>query len=65
MKKSSAALLTAACTTIMGAGMMFSTPDTIPYDDNPDRSRGARAFKKNKHRKKISDKSKRTNRRKR
>lgn len=65
MKKSSAALLTAACTTIMGAGMTFSTPDTIPYDDNPDRSRGARVFKKNKHRKKISDKSKSTNRRKR
>lgn len=31
MKKSSAALLTAACTTIMGAGMTFSTPNTIPY----------------------------------
>lgn len=65
MNKSSAALLTAACTTIMGAGMAFSSPDSVPYDDNPDRSRGAKAFKKNKRRKKISNKSKRTNRRKR
>lgn len=64
MKKSSAALLTAACTVIMGTGMSFSTPSETPYDHNPDRSRGAKTFKKNKHRKKIADKSKQTNRRK-
>lgn len=65
MNKSGAALLTAACTTIMGAGLTFNSPDSVPYSDNPDRSRGAKAFKKNKRRKKIADKSKRTNRRKR
>lgn len=64
MKKSTARFLTAACATIMGAGMTFSTPTAVPCDNNPDRSRGAKAFKKSKSRKKTADKSKRTNRRK-
>lgn len=43
----------------------YFCPTAVPYDDNPDRSRGAKAFKKNKRRKKTADKSKRANRRKR
>lgn len=35
------------------------------YDDNPDRSQGARKFKKAKKRHKTADKSRRVNRRKR
>lgn len=64
MNKSTAAILTAACTTAMGSGMYFSNPEAVPYDDNPYRSCGAKAFKKNKRRKKTADKSRRMNRRK-
>ncbi|GEM_PF-3091239 len=68
MKKSDAMLLTAACSIAMSASLpvmgMYDTPPNTSYDNNPDRSRGARKFKKNKQRQKTADKSKRTNRRK-
>jgi len=69
MKRSHMALLTAACTTIMSAGLpvggMFDTPPTVPYDDNPRRSQGAREFKHKKRRRRAAGKSRRENRRKR
>lgn len=57
--------LTQAVTAAMaaGAGMNFSAPPSAPYDNNPDRSRGAREFKRKKKRRKAAKKSRRTNRR--
>ncbi len=68
MKKSDAMLLTAACSVAMSAGLpvtgMYDTPPNTSYDNNPDRSKGARKFKRKKHRSKIADKSRHTNRKK-
>lgn len=58
------AVVGAACS-VIGVGMYDSTPPAVSYDDNPWRSKGARAFKHKKKRRKAADKSKRTNRRKR
>lgn len=58
------AIVGAACATI-GMGMYNNTPPAVSYDDNPWRSKGARAFKHKKKRRKAADKSKRINRRKR
>lgn len=51
-----------AASSVIGVGMYDSTPPAVSYDDNPYRSKGARNFKHQKRRRKIADKSKRTNR---
>lgn len=61
MKKSNTAILTAACTAAMSAGLSVGGA----YNNNPARSQGAREFKRNKQRRKIANKSKQANRRKR
>ena len=55
------AVVGAACS-VIGTGMYDSTPPAVSYDDNPYRSEGARAFKHKKRRRKIADKSRKTNR---
>ena len=55
------AVVGAACS-VIGMGMYDSTPPAVSYDDNPLRSKGARAFKHKKKRRKTADKSRRTNR---
>lgn len=59
------ARLTNAVTVAMtvAAGMNFCEPSPSAYDNNPDRSRGAREFKRKKNRRHIADRSKRANRR--
>ena len=57
------AVVGAACA-VIGTGMYDNTPPVVSYDDNPWRSKGARAFKHKKKRRKAADKSKRVNRRK-
>lgn len=54
-----------AASAVIGAGMYNNTPPAVSYDDNPWRSKGARAFKHKKKRRKTADSSKRVNRRKR
>lgn len=60
------ALLTQVVTAAMtvGAGMNFCEPSHAAYDNNPDRSRGARDFKRKRTRHKIAARSRRVNRRK-
>ena len=56
------AIVGAACS-VIGAGMYDSTTPAVSYDENPWRSKGARAFKHKKKRRKAADKSRRANRR--
>lgn len=68
MNKNKAALaraVTAAACSVIGMAMYDSVPPAVSYDDNPRRSKGARAFKHKKKRRRAADKSKRVNRRKR
>ncbi len=65
MNKSKAALaqaVTAAACSVIGTGMYNNTPPVVSYDDNPRRSKGARAFKHKKERRRAADKSRRLNR---
>lgn len=55
------AVVGAACS-VIGTGMYGHTSPAVSYDDNPWRSKGARAFKHKKKRRKTADKSRRTNR---
>lgn len=56
------AVVGAVCS-VIGSGMYNNnTPTVVSYDDNPWRSKGARAFKHKKKRRKAADKSRRTNR---
>lgn len=55
-------VLTAAMT--VSAGMNFCEPSHAAYDNNPDRSRGARDFKRKRTRRKIAARSRCVNRRK-
>lgn len=59
-------LLTQALTAAMtvSTGMNFCEPSHAAYDNNPDRSRGARGFKRKRTRRKIAARSRRANRRK-
>ena len=58
------AVVGVACS-VIGAGMYYSTPPAVSCDDNPYRSKGARAFKHKKKRRKTANSSKKVNRRKR
>lgn len=65
MNKSKAAFaqaVTAAACSVIGTGMYYNTPHAVSYDDNPRRSKGARAFKRKKKRRRAADKSRRANR---
>ena len=65
MNKNKAALahaVTAAACSVIGTGMYSDTPPAVSYDDNPRRSKGARAFKHKKKRRRAADKSRRANR---
>lgn len=59
-------LLTQALTAAMvvGTGMNFCEPSHAAYDNSPDRSRGARDFKRKRTRRKIAARSRCVNRRK-
>ncbi|MBD5112116.1 MAG: hypothetical protein HDT42_06205 [Ruminococcaceae bacterium] len=57
-----AMVMTMACA--MSAGLGLSAPESVPYDDNPDRSKGAKNFKRRKNRRKTANSSRRMNRRK-
>lgn len=55
------AVVGVACS-VIGTGMYDNTSPAVSYDDNPWRSKGARAFKHKKKRRKAADNSRRTNR---
>lgn len=50
-----------ACS-VIASGMYYSTFPAVSYDNNPYRSKNARAFKRKKKRHKAADKSRRANR---
>ncbi len=65
MNKSKASLaraVTAAACSVIGMAMYDSVPPAVSCDDNPWRSKGARAFKRKKKRRRAADKSRRVNR---
>lgn len=64
MTKNAHKLLVGALVGAMSAEWGLSAPESVPYDDNPDRSKGARKFKRRKKRRKTADSSRRMNRRK-